>query len=235
MRLQGLRRAHAGDAGFDDGVDLRLLLLDGHVCARHAAALAHREPDGNREQHEQHQRNLPLDAHHDDDRAHERDRREDDVLRAVVRHLRDGEEIGGHAAHQLARAALIKERKAHVLQMLEEILAHVGLHVHAAAVADDGHDIAHDGLDEIGAEQKRHDDEKRAELPRREQLAHGAAAGRRHEEICKARHQHAAHVDRQQFSVRTVIRQEDAEGFLMIITNHDEAPSDRSKSFDSIL
>ena len=177
LALDGLVReclgcAHAGDAGLDDGVDLGLPALDGDVCVVHALALADRDPQRQRHEQQQHERELPADRRQDRERAAERDHRREQILRPVVRQLRNGKEVARHAAHEHARAVAVKEAEAHRLQMLKELLTHIRFDEHAALVADDGHGVFEHGLEQICCQKRRHDGEECAEQSQRQQVLH---------------------------------------------------------------
>jgi hypothetical protein len=94
---------------------------------------------GDGEEHRQDQRDdqrqPPLDGEHDPQGAHDGDGGDEQILRPVVSQLRDVEEVGGEAAHELAGAVLIEIAEAQLLHMAEKVPADVGLHQDAEGVA----------------------------------------------------------------------------------------------------
>ena len=60
---------------------------------------------------------------------------DDQVFRAVVGQLTDLLEVAGEAAHDLAGLVLIVVAEGELLQVVEEVGAHVGLHPHAHDMA----------------------------------------------------------------------------------------------------
>ena len=90
---EGLRRAHAGQARLDVGVDVPNALLD---LARGLPHLLAPQQNGRKEDRKNHaddKRQAPFGSEHDDERAGDRDERDEKVLRAVVGKLGDFKKI----------------------------------------------------------------------------------------------------------------------------------------------
>ena len=102
-----LGRAHAGNAVFKRGVDDAHLALDLHVRILHLHAALEREPQAQRQQHRKNERQLPVYREHDEHRADDRQRADDDVFRAVVGKLGDLEQIAREPAHKRAGAVFV--------------------------------------------------------------------------------------------------------------------------------
>ena len=75
------------------------------------------------------------------ERADDRQRRNEQVLGAVVSELRDLEEIARQPAHELARAVVVKEADVQLLHVREKVAADVRLHQNAECVSPVGNDI----------------------------------------------------------------------------------------------
>lgn len=73
----------------------------------------------------------------------------------MVGQLRDQVQVVDHAAHQLAGAVVVEEFEGHLLQVAEEIAAHIRLHAHAHQVAPVIDKIIEPRHDEIQPQQQR--------------------------------------------------------------------------------
>ena len=90
---KSLRRAHAGKARLDVGVDVPNALLD---LARGLPHLFVPQQNGHKKDRQDHaddKRQAPFGSEHDDERAGDRDERDEKVLRAVVGKLGDFKKI----------------------------------------------------------------------------------------------------------------------------------------------
>ena len=152
--------AHAGEAGFDVGIDDADLLLDETRGAAHRAAARHDDEYGDRDEHADDEREPPFDCEHDDERAGDRDDGDEQVLGAVVRQLSDLKEVGGQAAHQMAGAVAVVKVEAKRLHVAKERLADVGLDADAERMAPVGDDIIEQRADDVGQHDDAHDDEE---------------------------------------------------------------------------
>ena len=132
---KGLGGADAGQAGLDLRIDVGHLLLDPHRDPAHPPAHGenHRQEHGDHSRH--HQRQLPADGGHHDQRAEDGNGGGEQVLRPVMGQLRQLKQVGGQPAHQLAGAVIIIKIKAHLLQMAEQVPADIRLHPDAEGVA----------------------------------------------------------------------------------------------------
>ena len=138
---KSLRRAHAGKARLDVGVDVSHALLD---LARGLLHLLAPQQNGRKEDRKNHaddKRQAPFGSEHDDERAGDRDERDEKVLRAVVGKLGDFKKIAREPAHELARAVLIKIVEAELLHVAEESFSDVGLDADAKRVAPVGDNV----------------------------------------------------------------------------------------------
>ena len=86
-----------------------------------------------------HQRQPPLHGKHDGQCADNRDGRDEQVLRAVMRQLRHLKQVRGQAAHQLTRAVLVVKIKAQLLHMAEQVPSDVRFHADAEGMAPVAH------------------------------------------------------------------------------------------------
>ena len=138
---KGLRRAHAGKARLDVGVDVPNALLD---LARGLPHLFAPQQNGRKEDRKNHaddKRQPPFGAEHDDERAGDRNERDEKVLRAVVGKLGDFKKVAREPAHELAGAVLVKVVEAELLHMAEESFSDVGLDADAECVAPVGDNV----------------------------------------------------------------------------------------------
>ena len=140
---QAIKTADAvitGEGRFDVGVDRAGLLLDKDGGSAHAPAAAHDDNEEDRHHDAHDQRQPPFDREHDDERAHDRDHRDEQILGAVVGKFGDLEQVGGQAAHELAGAVVVIEIEAQLLHVCEQDAADVRLDADAEGVtpvADD--------------------------------------------------------------------------------------------------
>ena len=138
---EGLRRAHAGQARFNVGVDVPNALLD---LARGLPHLLAPQQNGHKEDRKNHaddKRQAPFGSEHDDERAGDRNKRDEEVLRAVVGKLGDFKKVACKPAHELAGAVLVKVVEAELLHMAEESFSDVGLDADAERVAPVGDNV----------------------------------------------------------------------------------------------
>ena len=89
------------------------------------------------------------DGKEDHKRADNLDAADDDPLGHVVRRLADIEQVVDHAAHHVARAVTVEVRKAKALILVEQVLAHLGLHARTHHVTPIAHKIAAGAADGI--------------------------------------------------------------------------------------
>ena len=66
-----------------------------------------------------------------------------------MRRLADVEQVVDHAAHHVARAVAIEVRKAKTLVLIEQVLAHLGLHARTHHMAPIAHKVAAGAADGI--------------------------------------------------------------------------------------
>ena len=146
---EGLGGADAGEAGLDLRINVAHLLFDLHRGPAHSAPHGEHHNEENGDQRRHHQGQLPADGGHDDQRADDGDHRGQQILRAVVGQLRQLEQVGGQAAHQLPRAVGIVKIKAHFLQMPEQISADIRLYPNAEGVAVIADDVVEEGPQQV--------------------------------------------------------------------------------------
>ena len=114
---EGLGGADTGKAGFDLGVDVTGFLFHSSGGPAHVSAHGHYDNDEQGDHDADHKCQLPADLCHDDEGADDRTDGGDNILRAVMGQLRQLEQIGGEAAHQLAGAVAVIEIEAHILHV----------------------------------------------------------------------------------------------------------------------
>ena len=206
---EGLGGADAGQAGLDGGIDAAGFLLGGAGGGAHLLAAAQSRQQQHRQQYQQHQRQLPPDAEHYDQRAHDGHHRDEQVLGAVVRQLRHLKEVAGQAAHQLAGAVPVVEIEAQLLHVVIEVPPDIGLHADAEGVAPVGHHEVQPRAHRVGHYHRGHDDEEHAKLLFRQPRIHGGAGHQRKRQVHQRDKERAGHVQRKQPPVRLEIGQED--------------------------
>ena len=101
------------------------------------------------------------DGKEDHKRADNLDAADDDPLGHVMRRLADIEQVVDHAAHHVARAVTVEVRKAKALILVEQVLAHLGLHARAHHVAPVAHKVAAGATDDIHQHQTHRDHTER--------------------------------------------------------------------------
>ena len=131
--------AKAGQRRFDFGVDGAGFLLGALGGLPHIAAAAHDHQQKDGDNHANHQRQPPLHGKHDGQCADNRDGRDEQVLRAVMRQLRHLKQVRGQTAHQLTRAVLVVKIKAQLLHMAEQVPPDVRFHADAEGMAPVAH------------------------------------------------------------------------------------------------
>ena len=125
-----------------------------HVLPKH--------DDRKRRRHHGHgERQHRGDGKEDHKRADNLDAADDDPLGHVVRRLADIEQVVDHAAHHVARAVAVEVRKAKALILVEQVLAHFGLHTRAHHVTPIAHKIAAGAADDIHQHQAHRDHAER--------------------------------------------------------------------------
>ena len=213
---EGLRRPDAGQTRLEFGVDQgnRRLHLARGVAHVETATQHHRQED--RQHERQHECEPPLDGEHDDERAEDRHRADEDVLRGVVRHLRHVEQVRREAAHELADAVMVEEAVVQLLDVPEQVAADVGLDACAEVVAPVRDHVVKHGTQHVGGGHDGHHRPEGAPGVRREQRVHAPARHRRKGEIDHRDRQRAHHVEVKQLPVRAEIREKNPKfrGFL---------------------
>ena len=129
-------------------------LAHAHVLPKH--------DDRKRRRHHGHgKRQHRSDGKEDHKRADNLDTADDDPLGYVMRRLADIEQVVDHAAHHVTRAVAVEVRKAKALILVEQVLAHFGLHARAHHVAPIAHKIAAGAADGIHQHQAHRDHAER--------------------------------------------------------------------------
>ena len=97
----------------------------------------------------------------DHKRADDLDAADDNPLGHVVCRLADIEEVVDHATHHVTRAVAIEVRKAKAFILIEQVLAHLGLHARAHHVTPVTHKVATGATDGIHQYQANRDQTER--------------------------------------------------------------------------
>ena len=205
---EGLGGADAGQAGLDGGVDNAGLLLGGAGGGAHLLPAAQRRQQQHRQHHQQHQRQLPTDAEHHHQRAHDGHKGDEQILRSVVGQLGHLEQVAGQAAHQLSGTVLVIEVKAQLLHVVVQVAADVGLHPDAEGVAPVGHHEVQAGAHHIRRHHRRHHDEEHPELLFRQPCVQRGAGHQWKRQIHHGDKERAGHIQREQPPVGLKIGQE---------------------------
>ena len=195
---EGLGRAHTGDAGLDVGVDAGGGLLDLPGGAGHAAPVEVHHDEEHRDEHHHHQGQPPLDGEHDGDGPQDGHPGDEQVLGPVVGQLRDVEELGGHAAHQVAGAVFVVEAEGEGLQVAEEIPADVRLHQHAEGVPPEADHVLQHRAQQVGPQQHRRHGEEGPVAPEGDQLLQAQAGDEGKGQVNQGDGQRAGHVQQEQ-------------------------------------
>lgn len=128
-------------------------------------AHAHILPKHNDREHHRHHSHGECEHRRDGKQNHKRaddlDTADNDPFGHVVRRLADIEQVIDHAAHHVARAVAIKVRKAKPFVLIEQVLAHFGLHARAHHMTPIAHKIAAGAADDIHQHQSHRDHTER--------------------------------------------------------------------------
>ena len=195
---KGLGGADAGQPRLDGGVDGAGLLLGGAGRGAHLPPAAQRHSQQHRQQEQQHQRQLPAQAEHHRQCAQNGHGGDEQILRPVVRQLRQLEQVAGQPAHQLAGAVAVIEIEAQFLNVVVQVAADVRLHPDAEGVTPVGHHEIKPRPQQIGGHHHGHNDEKRPELPLGEPRVHGGAGHQRERQVDARDQERAGHIQRKQ-------------------------------------
>ena len=182
---KGACRADARERGLDADVDGGGLLLFVARGSAHLAAAGHDGREEHRQDARDHERQAPFDRRHDTERAEDRERGDEQILRPVVGKLRDLEEVARQPAHELARAVVVKKAHVQLLHMNEEVAADVRLHADAEGVAPVGDDIVQKRAHKEGRHHHGHHGEKRAVLLIGQKIVHRLARHEREGKVDK--------------------------------------------------
>ena len=202
---EGLGDADAGDGALDLRVDARRALLDRAGGAHHVPPAQRDEHDDQRHGDHQHQRQLPFDAPEHDKRARQRHKRDEQVLRAVVRQLRHLKQVRRHAGHEQAGAVLVVEAEAQLLQVREDRRTHIRLDAHAHHVSEIRDEPLRRHAHDEQREHAQHHPRERAHHLAGNVLVEHLARDDREEDIHQGDEQRAGHVQQKQAHVRLVV------------------------------
>ena len=213
---EGFGGAHPGDTGLDVGVDARHVLLDHLGGPHHVLPVEVGHHQEHRDQQHHHQGQPPLDGEHDGHGPHHRDTGDEQVLRPVVGQLGDVEELGGHAAHEVARAVLVIEAEGEGLEVGEQVLADVRLHQHTEGVSPVANGVPQRRPQEIGRD-KHHDHGKKGPIPALgDELVHAHPADVGEGQVHHGDHQRTGHIQKKQPQMGPEIAQKDREKALPV-------------------
>ncbi len=124
-----LQHADPREALLGEGRNGAVLVLNGAIAGLHTAADKHHRDACKRHQHEGDKRELPTEEEHGDDDADQHHRCLDQADHAHSDKLADRIQVVGQTCHQVAGVHLLIERLVELLQMEEEVLAKVVLHI----------------------------------------------------------------------------------------------------------
>ena len=206
---EGLHRADTAETGLDLGIDGAGLLLGRHRGAAHPAPQQHQHHQKHRNDGHDDNGHAPLDAEHHRQRAHDGDDGDGQILRPVVGQLRQLEQVGGQAAHQLSRAVAVIEIEAQRLHMMEQVAADIRLHTNAEGVAPVGDDVVQSCPQHKGQRHHRHDDKEHPVVLLRQPVVQRRAGDQRKGQIHHGNQNGAADIQRKQLPVGLEVAQED--------------------------
>ena len=115
------------------------------------------------------------------------------------------EQVVDHPGHQLPRAVFIVEPEGQLLQVAEQVAAHVRFHVRPQHVPPVIHKILKSRPDKIGGHQGADHGEKHSVGVFRQQLLHRPAGNHGEEKIHRGDHQGAEHIQSEQLPIGPVI------------------------------
>ena len=173
------RRANAGERRLDADIDGGSLLLFVARSRAHLAAARHDNGDKHRQNARHHKGKPPLDGEHDNKRADDRQRGDEQVLRPVMGKLRDLEEVARQSAHELTRAVMVKKADVQLLHVNEEVAADIRLYADTERVPPVGDHIVQKRAHDKRRHHHAHDDKKRAVLLLGQQIVHRLARDHR--------------------------------------------------------
>ena len=127
----GFRDADARDAALNGRVDSGVAFPSVVKGLPHALTEVEGNGDQYRHAGEHDERQDPVDRHQVNERQDDHDGTDEQVLRAVVGQLADLEKVAGEPCHDAPRLVVVVEAVGQLLQMCEQIAAHLGLHLHA--------------------------------------------------------------------------------------------------------
>ena len=196
--------AHAGNGAFDFRVDARCAALDVAGDLHHVASAHRDEQDDHRHGDHQHERQLLLDVPEDEERAGQRHDGDEQILRAVVRQLRDIEQIRRHAGHQQAGAVFVVKAEAEFLHVCEDGRAHIRFDVNAHQVPQIGDDPLRRRADEERGEHRAHHNQEGAHRLIGNVVVKHLARDHREQNIHQRDHQRAEHIQQEHAQMRLV-------------------------------
>ena len=177
-------------------------LAHAHVLPKH--------DDRKRRRHHGHgERQHRGDGKENHKRADNLDAADDDPLGHVMRRLADIEQVVDHAAHHVARAVAVEVRKAKALILVEQVLAHLGLHTRAHHVTPIAHKIAAGAADGIHQHQAHRDHAERlhnGSLTLSKQPTGQIAQNNRKRKVNGSKHQSANSISNKKPHLGLVIR-----------------------------
>ena len=145
-------------------------------------------------------------AQHDEERTDKHNDGEEQVLRAMMRHFCDIEQIIGDTAHKLTGLIVIIELERHLLQMIEQVPAHVIFHAHAHDVAPVVDEKLRAGPKRVQDGQDRDDGKEHPELAIRQRYIQNMANGAGEDQVNGRDERRAEHIEREQFPMRLIVR-----------------------------
>ncbi len=211
---KALHHAHAQQAVLSLGVDFAQLPAPGGKRLADAAVKLVGGVQQEGQHQENHQRQRYVDPQQDDEGDGYLDQRDEKLLRAVVGELRHVKQVAGHAAHQLADFGVVVIGEGQLLQVAEQVGAHVRLDAGAHDVPAGLHIIIRPRV---------HQPQRHIQQRRAQHEGHGDAGGGGDSLVCNGAYdqrenqlarggQHRAHqVERQHAQMRLVVGQKPAD------------------------
>ena len=131
---EGLHDPDPGDDVLDLGVDARHGVVEALEAPADPSAQQARVGHHQRHRDQADQGQLPVQAEQHRVRTRQHGRRQEQVLGGVVHRVGDPAHVVGHAGHQLPGLAVVEEAERELLDVVEQVPAHVSLHLHGHQV-----------------------------------------------------------------------------------------------------
>ena len=202
---ESLHDTDAADRRFDTCAEFTQIFKNAGIDLRHFLVEKYERDRDERNHDESGDRQRHMNLQHQQEGSQQGDDGDENILRAVMRHFGDFEQIRRQPRHQFAGLLVIIVAKRLLLHMAIKFTAHIGLDVDPEHVTEINDDILHRSVDDVQNQQPQRNQENQIPLPGRQNGINDAVDNDRERKFQDSRQNSATKIKQKQMLVGFII------------------------------